>query len=73
MTCRKQNSLTLLSKDFVKFHFNRMKGSFSNEAAVLSGFSGVVWAWGCELYWVKCRGNSKRVNIKHVNITILKQ
>ena len=57
----------------MKFNFNRMKGSFSNEAAVLSGFSGMVWARGCELYWVKCRGNSKGVNIKCVNITILKQ
>ena len=57
----------------MKFNFNRMKGSFSNEAAVLSGFSGMVWARGFELYWVKCRGNSKGVNIKCVNITILKQ
>ena len=53
--------------------YNRVKGSFSNEAAVLSGFSGVVWARGCELYWVKCRGNSKHINIERVNITILKQ
>ena len=53
--------------------YNRVKGSFSNEAAVLSGFSGVVWARGCELYWVKCRGNSKHVNIERVNTTILKQ
>ena len=54
----------------MKFHFDKIKGRqnnfelfsdlfvFTNEATILSGFSGVVWAQGSGPYRVKltCRG-----------------